>query len=522
MRRLYGLLSLIGTLTLLGSLLAYVRNASITSVFGLSGESDAYFVALFIPTTLQAILVLSALAPALVHVYVNYTEQGKNDDARVAFSTVVNVAAIAISALVLLGMLMSGFLVRAIAPGLSAESAALATRLMYFTLPLLLLLCIASLLGPILNTREHFLTPALNPVVINAFAIASIIVGGKTIGITAAGAGLLAGGAAHVALLVFLIRRKGIAYSFTLRLGHPGARRALIQSAPVAAYMAVAYSAIIIERLIASTKGPGAISMLAIAMTIFSLPTTTFNGSLGVILYPRFVRFAAMARAELAASMMQAARLTLVVLVPATMLIIAARGPLMRLAYGPGEVSSHDVATGGGVLAAYVLAMSAVGVTQLLQKGIYAGGDFVTPLRVESLTIGVYAALALGLSSVWSVVGLAAARACQHFLNMMITFWMVRRVGGVPSLRTLALFAVRPLIGGAAAVAFYSVASMVIGRVYPPPSYLPLAAEQSVLLVMSGGVYLLGASALGIAEIRALWRLSASGRQGPVITQEAA
>jgi len=522
MKRLYGLLGLVGMLTLLGAMLGYARNASITSVFGLSGESDAYFIALFIPTTLQAILVLGALAPALVHVYVNYTEQGQTDDARVTLSSVVNLAIIAISVLVLLGMLFSRSLVDAIAPGLPEESARLGARLMYFTLPLLLFMCIASLLGPILNTKEHFLTPALNPVVINVFAIASIIVGGKTVGITAAGAGLLAGGVAHVALLVFLLKRKGIGYSFRLHLNHPGVRRVLIQSAPVVIYMAVAYCAPVIERLIASTKGTGAVSMMAIAVMICGMPTTVFNGSMGVILYPRFVRQAAASRSELAASMMQAARLTLVVLIPATLLIVAARSPLTRLAYGPGDVSAHDISTGGGVLAAYVLAMSAVGTTQLLQKGIYAGGDFVTPLKVELLTLGFYAAAALALSSVWSIIGLALARAGHHVITMLMTYWMVRRVKEVPSLRKLGVFALRPLMAGGVAVAVYAVAYEALGHARPEPSYIVTAAEQAALLLTAGAVYLVAAFLLRIEEVRALWRFAPSTRPQPAITQEAA
>lgn len=522
MKRLYGLLGLVGMLTLLGAMLGYVRNASVTSVFGLSGESDAYFVALFIPTTIQAILVLGALAPALVHVYVNYTEQGKNDDARIALSSVTNLAVIGISALVVVGMLFSRPLVHAIAPGLSVESARLAARLMYFTLPLLLFICIASLLGPILNTRDHFLTPALNPIVINVFAIASIIVGGKTVGVTAAGVGLLIGGIAHVALLVVLMKRKGIAYSLTLRLNHPGVRRVLKQSAPVALYMAVASCGPLIERLLASTKGAGSVSMMAIAVTLFGLPTTVFNGALGVVLYPRFVRFAAAARSELSGAMTQAARLNLAVLIPIMMLMMAASRPLTRLAYGPGDVSSEDVRLGAAVLVAYLACICACGMTQLLQKGIYADGDFVTPLKVEAATIGVYAVLAVSLSSVWTVVGLGIARACHHIINMGMTLWMIRGTESAPSLRKLAAFAVRPVIASVVAVAAYGVGYVAAGRVIPSPSYMMIAAEQAALLLAGGGVYVIVASLLRIEEVRVLWRFGPSIQRHPAISQEAA
>ncbi len=272
MRRLYGLLSVVGTLTLAGSLLGYVRNASVTSVFGLSGQSDAYFVAIFLPNTLQVILVLGALAPALVHVYVNYVEEDKREDARITFSSVVNLVVIAVAALVLLGMVFSHLLVKGIAPGLTPESERLSADLMRFTLPLLLLLCLASLLGPMLNTKGHFSTPALNSLVINACTVGFVIVGGKTMGITAAAVGILVGGAAHVALLILFLRKKGISYSPVLRLGHPGVRRVLLNSAPVAIYMAVAYCAPLLERFLASFRGEGAVSIMTIAVTCLRFP----------------------------------------------------------------------------------------------------------------------------------------------------------------------------------------------------------------------------------------------------------
>ena len=522
MRRLYGLLSVVGTLTLAGSLLGYVRNASVTSVFGLSGQSDAYFVAIFLPNTLQVILVLGALAPALVHVYVNYVEEGKREDARITFSSVVNLVVIAVAALVLLGMVFNHLLVKGIAPGLTPESERLSADLMRFTLPLLLLLCLASLLGPMLNTKGHFSTPALNSLIINACTVGFVIVGGKTMGITAAAVGILVGGAAHVALLILFLRKKGISYSPVLCLGHPGVRRVLLNSAPVAIYMAVAYSAPLLERFLASFHGEGSVSIMTIAVTMYALPSIVFNGSLGVVLYPQFVRQAAIARADFARALMQASRLVLVALIPVSLLLMAASRPLTRLAYGPGDVSSADVHTGGMVLAVYVVALSAVGLAQILQKAIYADGDFVTPLKVELLTLGLYVATAVVLSHLLSLVGLAMARVGNHVLVMLLTFWMVRRLPEVPSLRRLGAFALRPLAAAVVMVGFYAAASLSLNLALPSPSYVAMAGEQFFLLLASGCVYLAVCAALRVEEVRLLWRLRPAARLRPVAAQDAA
>jgi putative peptidoglycan lipid II flippase len=522
MKRLYSLVGLVGALTLAGSVLGYVRNASIASVFGLSGDSDAYFVAIFIPNTLQVVLVLGALAPALVHVYVNYIEEGRPDDARVTFSSVLNFIAIAVGLLVLLGLLFSRSLVGVIAPGLSGDSAELSAGLMSFTLPLLLLLCLAALIGPILNTKDHFFTPALNSFIINACTVAFVVIAGSKMGVEAAAVGILTGGVLHVGLLLIFLRRKGIAYSPILRLGHPGVRRVLKKSAPVMLYMGIAYSAPLLDRLLASLVMEGAVTIVTIAFTVFALPTIVFNGSLGIVLYPQLVRDAATDRDRYERTLAQASRVVLAVLIPVTVLMMAASVPLMRLAYGPGEVASADVHTGAAVLAVYVIALSAVGLTQILQRAIYADGDFVTPLKVELMTLGLYAAAAITLSHVWALVGLALARAGHHVIAMFLTFWMVRRLPEVPSLRRLGRFALRPLLASAAAVAFYGTVFLAVDRAYPSPSYVLMAVEQAALLLTAGGVYLMAASFLRVEEVRVLWRLIPVARSRPAVTQEAA
>jgi peptidoglycan biosynthesis protein MviN/MurJ (putative lipid II flippase) len=93
------------------------------------------------------------------------------------------------------------------------------------------------------------------------------------------------------------------------------------RSAPVLAYMALAYCAPLLERLLASYQGEGAVTIMTIAVSVFALPSIVFNGSLGVVLYPQFVRQAAAARAQFARAMMQASRLVLVALLPVSLLM---------------------------------------------------------------------------------------------------------------------------------------------------------------------------------------------------------
>ncbi len=160
--------------------------------------------------------------------------------------------------------------------------------------------------------------------------------------------------------------------------------------------------------------------------------------------------------------------------------------------------------------------------TLLLQKGIFAVGDFVTPLKAELATIGFYAGAAVGLSHVCSVTGLALARAGDYVATMLVTYCLVRHTWVCRSPPRLLSFALRPLLAAGVAVAVYYAAFLVVDRAHSSPSYLLTAAEQITLLLASGGVYVVVASLLGIEEVRVLWRAVPSVQSRRAVTQEAA
>src|SRR3990170_570008 len=212
MNRLVPLVTLVGGMTLVGSALGYVRNSSIASVFGISGQSDAYFVAIFLPMTLQVILVSGSLAPALLHVYIGYQQRGHRRDAEVTFSTLLNLLALVLALFVLVGVIFRDQLVSLTAPGLPEDSAQLSARLMLLTLPSLLLLGTTALLGPLLNAHDHFFMPALGPALYNLLTIGALLAAERYVGIEAAAAGGLAGASLQMLLLIIVMRRRGIAF----------------------------------------------------------------------------------------------------------------------------------------------------------------------------------------------------------------------------------------------------------------------------------------------------------------------
>ena len=509
MNRLVPLVTLVGGMTLVGSALGYVRNSSIASVFGISGQSDAYFVAIFLPMTLQVILVSGSLAPALLHVYIGYQQRGHRRDAEVTFSTLLNLLALVLALFVLVGVIFRDQLVSLTAPGLPEDSAQLSARLMLLTLPSLLLLGTTALLGPLLNAHDHFFMPALGPALYNLLTIGVLLAAERYVGIEAAAAGGLAGASLQMLLLVIVMRRRGIAYSPVLSLRHPGVRRALLASAPVVGYLLVAYASIWLERLFASMLEAGTVSIITIAMTIFVFPNTVFNGSLGTVVYPTLVRQGAAGAAgavEMASSVLSAIRLLMLVLIPATVLMVVAATPLTRIAYGPGAADDADVHTGGLVLAVYTVGLLAVGVAGLVQQVMYATGRFMMPLKIELASLGVYAPLAALLSYSLGAVGLGLARLASFLSAGILSLLTAWRMGLLPPLGQVVAGSTKPLVGAAAMAGAYLALSGLSERVISSTGYAGLLLEQASLFSICAGVYLSVGALLGIEGMPRGWR----------------
>ena len=113
--------------------LGFARETFIASGFGASLATDAYLIAYTIPYLLQAILGF-ALVSAVVPVLTKYLVDENYHEAWHVASTILNLTALVLSFLTILGMVGAGFLVKITAPGFNPDSARLAaylTRIMF-------------------------------------------------------------------------------------------------------------------------------------------------------------------------------------------------------------------------------------------------------------------------------------------------------------------------------------------------------------------------------------------------------
>lgn len=420
--KLFKSFSIVAGLILFSSFLGYLRDALLAAEFGASIETDAYFAAFFVPNTLYLILVAGSVSTVFIPVFIEYLDIDRVEAWYIA-SVVFNVLFLALGFIILVCLLTVDVWMPLLYPGYSIHAESLAVDLTMIMLPMLLFVGLSSFISAIINSFEHFTIPAFAPVLSNVIVIASIVISSSYGGIYVVAFGVLLGMVVQLLIQIPVLYRFDAKYEFVIRLGHPAVRRIGTLMLPVIIYLFVAYTSLVVERMIASNYEEGTISALNYAMRLFSLPITVFIGALGTVIYPRLSIQAARGDSEaLKKNLTKAIKVAIFILAPISVWIIINSRFVVRLLFGYGSFTNDDIVLTAIFLSGYTIGMVAVGTTSLLQRGFYAKQDTLKPLLIELSNLALYISMALSLTYIFGMKGLAIARGFSFNIIAIVSF----------------------------------------------------------------------------------------------------
>src|SRR5205085_3725746 len=152
--------------------LGLLREMVFARYFGAGFLYDAYVVAFRIPNVLRDLFAEGALSVAFVKVFTDYQINKSEKEAWRLASLVLNLLAVILSVICIVGVIFSRQFVDLIADGFSPEKAALATTLTQIMFPFILLVALAAVAMGVLNTKGIFGIPASASTVFNITSIA--------------------------------------------------------------------------------------------------------------------------------------------------------------------------------------------------------------------------------------------------------------------------------------------------------------------------------------------------------------
>jgi len=164
---------------LLTRLTGLVRQRVFAHYFGLGAEADAFSAAFRIPNFLQNLFGEGALSASFIPVYASLLARGRRSEADRVAGAVASLLALAVSAIVLVGVIATPLLIDAIAPGFEGDQRELTIRLVRILFPGAGLLVLSAWCLGVLNSHRRFLLSYTAPVMWNAAMIVTLVVFGS-------------------------------------------------------------------------------------------------------------------------------------------------------------------------------------------------------------------------------------------------------------------------------------------------------------------------------------------------------
>ena len=453
----------------------FLRTAVLAAVLGVQGVAFAFTVANTAPNIIYELLLGGILSSVVVPLLVHAAKQGHGQDYVQRLLTVtLLVLGLASVLLVLLAPQIIDLYVDS---SVSAADRDLAVLFARFFLPQMLFYGMGAILGAYLNTQGRFgppmWAPVLNNVVVIATGLVFLLVPGPDIltsssvthtQVLVLGIGVTLGVVAQTVALLPALRATGLRLRlrFDLRgsgLG-PAARLARWTFFYVACNQLVLVVVLNLASTVPNNTGRG-YAPFTYAYLLWQLPHAVVAVSIITALLPAMSQAAADSRLdELRRLLDRGLRLTVSILVPATVALIALGPALATLVFRYGQVSTGDARYIGTLLAVFAGGLVAFSAYQLQLRAFYALQDTKTPalinLSVNATTIVVDLVLFAVLPSKDLVLGLAAGQTASYLVGAIVcTATLVRRVPRDPRgvvLRTTVRCGFAAAVPGAAAL----------------------------------------------------------------------
>lgn len=408
--------------TLISRVLGLVREAAIAYLLGAHDAADAFYAAMRIPMMLRDMVAENVVQTALIPSFIEARDRLKSPES--FLSAIVLLLGLVVSLLTLAGIILAPWLVKLITWGFPPEKMALTVDLTRLIFPLIVLVSSSAIASGLLNIKRNFFIPALSPAFLNLGTVLLAAgaafwcrdMSGKAIILTL---GTLVGGA-----LQFLFQ---FPFLKGFRMKKPNFKHPSIRSfgkllVPVLVSTGFSRLTLLINTLIASFLGTGAVAYLNYAFRVMQLPLGLFGVGVATVVLPGMAERAArdaLPKEDLSSG--EAASLFFTA--PAAVFIIMAAQPIIHLLFGRGSFGITDSFYSAQALILYTLGVPGISLSRVYLNYMFALKKTRDPNISFFLSAGTNIALSLAFSPLMGFAGLALATGISGWTQAIYLRW---------------------------------------------------------------------------------------------------
>lgn len=425
---------LIGFFFGLDKILAFVRTGIISRQYRDSIHLlDTFNAANNLPDVLFALISGGALAMAFIPLLREYLSQRDRAAAWELFSRVANLAFTVTAITAIFIAIFAQQIVDAeigIAPGFGLEQRQLMADLMRLNLIATLIFSISGLVMASLHANQHFILPALAPILYNVGQIFGAIFLVPRYGIHGLVYGVILGAAFHLLIQVPGLIKYGFRWTPALDLRDTGLLTALKLMGPRLLTM-VGIQAIVIARdnLASRTGQEGAVTALTYGWMIMQVPETLIGTAMATAMLPTLAELASNQDwTGFRQTIEKALRVLISLTLPIAAVVAAGIHPLVRAVFGFGEADTTLLTWTARV---YLFTLSGYAIQETLARVFYARQEPWTPFYSILRRLSVYLLIGILAVTQFRYIGapaIAFAEIAATVEAIFLFIWLNRRL----------------------------------------------------------------------------------------------
>jgi putative peptidoglycan lipid II flippase len=412
--------------------LAFVRVGIVARLYtDQVGLLDVFNSANNVPDVLFALISGGALAMAFIPLMSDYLTTKGREAAWDLFSRVANLAFIVTGLVAIVVSIFARELVdHVIVPGFTAEQRVLVAELMRLNLISTIIFSISGLVMASLQANQHFLLPAIAPIMYNAGQIFGALIFVPRFGIYGLVYGVILGAVLHLAIQLPALAKYGFKWTPALDLKNTGLIEALKLLGPRLLTMGGIQLIVIARDYLASLLGQnGAVTSLAFGYMIMQVPETLLGTAIATAMLPTLAELAAREDwIEFRSTIEHALRIMIALTIPAAAVMAAGINPLVRVVFGFNQETSSLITW---TTRAYLITLTGYSIQEVAARSFYARKEPMFPLYSVILRFAIFIGIGFVGITFFKHIGapvIAFAEIALLIESIILFYWLSNKM----------------------------------------------------------------------------------------------